>query len=274
MANIIQSNWTAFPDGKGAPVLTLVSGNRVFSVEHFTGTNTGEMMGMPATGKKVGYLFLHDFTMSGPGPVERMDGYIDMATIMGQLGVSPAPHRPVMEAAPEATVVIAKDDETEKSNLELAKKALEAFNSHDVKAVTALYADDVVFADQTMPADIKGKKEFTKALNGFYKAFPDIKAESTHMLAAGDYVVATNVMTGTNKGAMPEMGLKKPTNKSIEVHGAEIMKFQDGKIVEHWLFGNGMAWAIQLGLMPDPAAAKAEAGDEEAGDEDEGGDEQ
>jgi len=262
MEKLAAPYWAAFPDGHGTPQLTLVSGNRIISVDLFQGTNTGELMGMPPSGKKVGYHMLHDFTGSGPGPMAKGDSYLDAATLMGQVGASPAPHRAAVEEVGEPIVVIAQDDDKERANLELAKKTNEAFNAHDTKALMGMYADDAVFRDMTMPADMNGSKEMLKGLQGFYKAFPDLKGEYTEMIAAGDYVAMFSVMTGTNKGAMPGMGLKKATGKSISLHGAEVIRIADGKVAEHWMFANGMAMAIQLGLTPDPAAAAGDDDDE------------
>jgi steroid delta-isomerase-like uncharacterized protein len=254
MSELVKQWWTAFPDAKGTPQLTLVNGMNIASVEHFAGTNTGPLMGMEPSGKKVGYLMLHSFEGTGPGPVAKGHAYIDMATMMAQLGHSPAPARAVSEAG-ESIVAIAKDDATEAANLEAMQKGIELFNAHNAKGLMAMYADDAVFSDQTMPMDLVGRKDITKGLEGFYKAFPDIKSETVSKWAAGEYTVHFSRLTGTNKGPMPEMGLKKPTGKTVQLQGAEVFQWKDGKVARQWLFANGMAFAIQMGMMPDPMAA-------------------
>src|SRR4029079_19430399 len=75
----------------------------------------------------------------------------------------------------------------------------------------------------------------------------------------GDYVVAVVKNSGTNKGAMPSMGLKKPTNKPMSFTGADVVKMANGKGVESWSFYNAAAIAMQLGLMPAPGADKGAA---------------
>jgi predicted ester cyclase len=252
--------WAGFPDGVGTPQLTLVSDNRILSVDLYRGTHTGEFMGVPATGKKVGYYIFHDFTGNEVGSVDRGRTYVDMATVMGQLGVSPAPHRAAIEAPDEPIVVIANNDATEQANIALAKKSWEQFNAKEIDAMLSGYAEGAVFRDVTLPEDIIGPENLEKAAEGYFKTFPDIKGEVVESVAAGDYVVTFGRLTGTNTGAAPE-GLNKPTGKSIELHVAEILKFENGKITEQWFFSNGMAMAIQLGLMPDPAAAAPEGGD-------------
>jgi predicted ester cyclase len=83
---------------------------------------------------------------------------------------------------------------------------------------------------------------------GYAKAFPDMALSAHTVWAAGDYVAAAGSFTGTNKGPMPEMGLKKPTGKSVSVRFFEVVKFENGKAEEDWTFFNGAAFASQLGM--------------------------
>jgi predicted ester cyclase len=70
------------------------------------------------------------------------------------------------------------------------------------------------------------------------------------MWAAGDYVVCVAAITGTNDGDFsPDM---KRTGKKIDLTGVEIMKFEGGKVKQHWEFFNAEALALQLGLMKKP----------------------
>ena len=41
------------------------------------------------------------------------------------------------------------------------------------------------------------------------------------------------------------------------MHSLEVLQFKDGKVVNHWIFENGMAMAMQLGLMPPMGAPPA-----------------
>jgi predicted ester cyclase len=68
------------------------------------------------------------------------------------------------------------------------------------------------------------------------------------MWGAGDYVVTEGTFGGTNKGAMPAMGIKKATGKSVKVRFVEITRIEAGKIKEDWLVFDSLAFATQLGL--------------------------
>jgi len=255
---------TAFPDFAITPTMIFVNGNKVAEVGVYTGTNSGAMKGpqgeMPATNKKVGVWYLNVLEIDpAAGGVTKESLYTDEGTMMGQLGMVKMPVRPVAEKpAGEAQVVIAKDDDAEKANVEVYKKGLEAFMKKDTKAMLATWDDKAVMHDYGSPKDTD-KKASAKMMAEIMKAFPDAKGDIVDIWGAGDYVVAIVKNSGTNKGAMPSMGLKKPTNKPMSFTGADVVKMANGKGVESWSFYNAAAIAMQLGLMPAPGADKGAA---------------
>src|SRR5207249_12070970 len=129
---------------------------------------------------------------------------------MAQLGLSKQPARAVMDkGAALHPVVIATGSAAEKANLAAARKAYGLFNKRD-KALFALFADDVVERDQTMPADLVGKPATAESLGGLWQMASNGKIDMPVMFAAGDYVVAIGHSTGTNDGNVPAMGIKQP----------------------------------------------------------------
>ena len=263
---------TAFPDFEVTPTLILVSGNKIASTAVFTGTHQGALVSpagdVPATNKKLGVTEFHMVEVDpAAGGVVKEWVVSDMGTVLGQLGLHKSPVRPVAtKPAGEAPVVIAKDDDAEKANVELYKKGLEMFSKKDMKGMGAMWDDKAVMHDYGSAKDVD-KKKSEKMTAEILKAFPDAKGEIIDIWAAGEYVVAMVKNSGTNKGAMPSMGLKKPTNKAMAFTGADVIKFQNGKAVESWSFYNGMAIAQQLGLIPPPGAgdkAAPPAGDKGA----------
>ena len=260
-----QSLKTAFPDWKLTPQLIIISGRNILAVELSTGTNSGPMkMGpgapeMPATNKKMGTLMFHKLAINDQNKASEEWAYQDPITMMGQLGALPKtapPTRPVMDKSWDGApnVIVTADNDTEKKNLEAVKKMDDAFNAHKVADMVATLSDDFVESDQADGQDIKGKKEAEKSINTFFKGFPDVKVASEATYAAGDYVVELGTLTGTNTG---DMGSMKKTGKAVTGHYAEISKWKDGKVTNLWRFRNGMAMAIQMGLMPAPGAAPA-----------------
>jgi len=56
----------------------------------FTGTNRGEFMGMPATGKRVDAQLIDIFRFGNDGRVHEHWGVMDALALMQQLGAVPA----------------------------------------------------------------------------------------------------------------------------------------------------------------------------------------
>lgn len=253
---------TAFPDLTGESQLSLVSGSDVLSVVLLKGTHKGPLPGpqgeIAPTNKRIGYLMLQHLTLTPDGRQIAKERFIyDGGTFMSQLGVSPTPARKALEQGwAEKPALVSGGSEAEKANLAALAAWTGAMNKKDIPALMALMTDDVVFSDLTSPADKVGKKEVQKSHEEMNKAFPDAKADQSAAWAAGDFVVSAGRWSGTNTGDMPSMKLKK-TGKAVNVEYYMVTKFAGGKVKANWLFTNGLAFASQLGVLPQPKGAPA-----------------
>jgi predicted ester cyclase len=247
--------WTGIPDTRIEPQLTLVSGDNFASIDLFTGTNTGELMGKPPTGKKVGYYMTHFGAIDqSTGVPSKVNGLFDMATMMGQVSGDKTAAKVVDKGWPEpGKVIVATGAPAEAANVELWNKGTEGWNAHDAAKALADYADDAVFHDAGM-GEIKGKKAITDIMKAYWAGFPDIKGTYDSVWGAGDWLFASAIVSGTNDGDLPMMKLKK-TGKTVTMRTAEIVRIEGGKVKEHWIFYNGLAMAMQLGLVPPPEGA-------------------
>jgi predicted ester cyclase len=77
-------------------------------------------------------------------------------------------------------------------------------------------------------------------------AFPDFNLTIEDMVADGDKVWARMTGRGTNQGGF--MG--PPNGKSFKIAVFDQVRFEDGKIVEHWGSPDRFALMAQLGLLP------------------------
>ena len=84
--------------------------------------------------------------------------------------------------------------------------------------------------------------------------FSDFKVTVVHSVAEGDLVVQHTRNTGTMTGEFRGM---KPTGKSATWDIVHIVRFQDGKAVEHWAIADNLAMLQQLGLAPAAPSARA-----------------
>ena len=91
----------------------------------------------------------------------------------------------------------------------------------------------------------EGVKEF---FGMFRNAFPDLKFTVEDMMADGDKVVARVTVEGTHRGPFLDM---EPTGHTISVPTVDIMRFADGKMVEHWGVTNELRMMQDLGIIPE-----------------------
>lgn len=135
-------------------------------------------------------------------------------------------------------------------NKEIAAKILKAFDDGNVNAFDGLIAKDVI-SHSEMPPEIKttGLESVKEMCKMQKKAFPDIKTTIHTMGVAGDTVMVYYTTTGTNSG--PFMG-QPASNKKITTEGVDIIRFKNGKAVEHWGVYDNLKMMQQLGMMPPP----------------------
>lgn len=78
-------------------------------------------------------------------------------------------------------------------------------------------------------------------------AFPNYELRIEQMIAEDDLVAVIGRASGTHQG--PFMGMP-PTGKSWDVPLHITYRVKDGKIIEHWLVLDTVAFMQQLGMIP------------------------
>jgi len=254
IAAMWQRNFDFASGSKGAASRVFVKGDVVVVEFAWTGTHTGEMMGIKATEKPVGATGVDVMWFSPDGLVKEQHTYTDMGTIMSQIGASKQKGRPVPTLnAGAPAVVVSTNAPDEAKNLESVNKMWAAFEKKSEADFLASVTDDGTWDDMTMPETMKGKAAGKKFFGDVTKAFPDMKVTTTNSWTFGDFVITEATSSGTQKGAF--MGIQ-PTKKSVSLHMIDIVQFKDGKIVKGTTYGNGGEMMMQLGLLPMPGAAK------------------
>jgi ketosteroid isomerase-like protein len=235
--------------------LTLIKDNMLATVFAIDGKHTGEFKGIAPTNKEFSINVFVLVEYDADGKWKSDFAVFDMATLMGHLGQRKMPFRKTAWRSETKPVVVASGSSMEATNLDLVKRGMDAWYKGDVEALMALTADDFEAADMTMPENVKGKKNLEKQMQEMKKAFTDCKEErQIAFFAAGDYVVDVHTSSMKNTGDIPSMKLKK-TDKTIVLTGTDLFEVKDGKFQKGYFFANGMAFAMQMGLIPPPKQA-------------------
>ena len=133
---------------------------------------------------------------------------------------------------------------------EYMRRFLEASVGKDSAAFKELMAPDFVAHVAGGP---KNRDGFVQHMNVFNVAFSDMQVTVLDLITDGEKVVARTTWHGTQNGAF--MGLP-PTGRRIEIEAYIVERVKDGKSVEHWSLFDQQTMMQQLGLVPNPQAAK------------------
>jgi steroid delta-isomerase-like uncharacterized protein len=137
--------------------------------------------------------------------------------------------------------------EEEQANLALMNRIYnEVINQGKLEVFDELVSTDMV-EHEKLPGFEPNKEGVKQWFQMMHTAFPDLQFMVDDIFAAGQKVVARITMNGTQQGEF--LGIK-PTGKKIAVEGIDIVRFDNGKLVEHWGVTDAMTMMQQLGAMP------------------------
>lgn len=133
-----------------------------------------------------------------------------------------------------------------KSNQELYQEYIEEFLQNGDESAADRLVDEHVVTHDGLPGQEPGLAGVKDTFRYLRVAFPDLRAEVKDIIAAEDKVVGRFVVTGTNTGEF--MGMPA-TNKPFTYDEIVIVRFENGKIVEHWAEMDSLGMMQQLGVM-------------------------
>lgn len=99
------------------------------------------------------------------------------------------------------------------------------------------------------PLTIDGQRA---RLGAMQEAFPDISIQ-LDVAAEGDLAAFQSVMRGTHRGQF--RGLP-PTGRPFTVHLVDLVRFRNGKLLEHWGGPDMLDLLTQLGATVEPGPAE------------------
>lgn len=101
--------------------------------------------------------------------------------------------------------------------------------------------------DRSRPPGIaEGAEGVRQQFEAFRAAFPDFHAVIHDQIAEGDKVVTRKVFHGTHRGEL--MGIA-PTGREVQIEVIDIVRLEDGQIVEHWNVVDRLGLLQQLGAL-------------------------
>ena len=123
----------------------------------------------------------------------------------------------------------------------------EVFNQGRMEVADELVAPGAVEHQQSGMGD--GAEGVKRVATTLRNAFPDFTLTIEDLVVDGDQVWARQRGGGTNRGSF--FG-HPPTGKTGFIEVFDVVRFADGKMVEHWGVPDQLSMLIQLGLVAAP----------------------
>jgi steroid delta-isomerase-like uncharacterized protein len=108
--------------------------------------------------------------------------------------------------------------------------------------VDQIFAPEVV-DHSPQPGQVGGREGMRQILDLYHAVFPDLHVTTEDVVISGDRGVLRWSATGTHEG--DQLGVPA-THRQVRMTGIDIVRVQDGRIVEHWGEGNALEMMQQI----------------------------
>src|SRR5207302_2977801 len=132
-----------------------------------------------------------------------------------------------------------------------------AFNDHDESRIRELNAENGVLE---APGDVRveGGEAATQYAMAWLNAFPDARLTVKNELASGDWVAQEFTFEGTHEDTLSSPGGEIPaTHRHLKGRGVQVFRIEGDTVADTRLYFDQVQIMTQLGLMPEPAGARA-----------------
>jgi steroid delta-isomerase-like uncharacterized protein len=165
------------------------------------------------------------------------------------------PEHDTMMAEHKAMIAADSSKQAEVERMkQTAQRFLEMWFSGKTEGIEEIVAEKFVSNIPMPGVTSTGIQQLKDMITKSSGAFTDNKTEDLHLIAEGDRVVAHYRWKGVNTGSMAE-GMPA-TNKPIDIHTVDVLRFENGKVVEHWGYMEEFKMMEQLGMMGGEEAGK------------------
>jgi steroid delta-isomerase-like uncharacterized protein len=140
---------------------------------------------------------------------------------------------------------------TAQDNATLARAHYDAYNRRDFDKGLSMVSDDVKWTNVAFDVTFTGRKGYREYLENWSTAMPDSKVEITKVIHGDEWTTVEFIGRGTHTGPlMGPQGTISATQKKVDLKCCELLRINDGQIVEARVYFDGATLLRQLGLMP------------------------
>ena len=125
----------------------------------------------------------------------------------------------------------------------------QAWNDHDLDAIMAMHAPDMVFENHTAGESAQGA-DVREHIASIFETWPDIRFETRRLYARDGVVTQEWTATATHANTMRRGDLvAEPTGKRIEWRGVDVIPFEDGLVKRKDVYSDSVSILRQVGLL-------------------------
>jgi steroid delta-isomerase-like uncharacterized protein len=125
----------------------------------------------------------------------------------------------------------------------------DAWNAHDVDAIRAMHAPDMVFENHTAGESAQGEA-VRGHIGAIFDTWPDIRFEGRRTYCREGLVVQEWTATATHTNRMTRGDLvAEATGKTISWNGLDVIPFENGLIKRKDVYSDSVSILRQVGLL-------------------------
>ena len=135
---------------------------------------------------------------------------------------------------------------TSESNITNVRRLLaEAFSQGRYAVIDEIVAPDCV--EHQNGSQGTGPEAVHRTVRGLRLSFPDLQLDIRDVVATEDTVWVRVRGRGTDTGGVAG---RPPSGRAFEIDIIDIVRFRDGKMVDHWGVADRLGMLQQVGAMP------------------------
>ena len=124
-----------------------------------------------------------------------------------------------------------------------------AWNAHDLDAIMAMHAPDMVFENHTAGESAEGA-DVRGHIGSIFETWPDIAFETRRLYVREGVVTQEWTATATHTSEMRRGDLvAAPTGKRVEWRGIDVIPFEGGEVKRKDVYSDSVSILRQLGLL-------------------------
>jgi steroid delta-isomerase-like uncharacterized protein len=125
----------------------------------------------------------------------------------------------------------------------------DAWNAHDLDAIVAMHAPDMVFANHTAGESASGE-EVRAHIASIFETWPDLRFETRRLYVRDGLVVQEWTATATHANTMRRGEIEAaPTGNTVSWDGIDSIPFEDGLVKRKDVYSDSVSIMRQVGLL-------------------------